>query len=55
VLQRQVQNLRKSPTLAKTARMGHPTSKANFNFKANFEDLEKKNGINNFCLSRLLR
>jgi hypothetical protein len=29
-LQRQVQKLRKSPTLAKTARMGHPTSKANF-------------------------
>jgi hypothetical protein len=35
--------LRKSPTLAKSARMGHPTSKANF--KGQFKrgkDLKKK-------------
>jgi hypothetical protein len=31
----------KSPTLAKTARMGHPTSKAKANFKSKLQKLRQ--------------
>jgi hypothetical protein len=50
---RQLQRLRKSPTLAKTAMMGHPTSKANFEGERD-KYLRKKNGINN-CVYPVLR
>jgi hypothetical protein len=45
----------KAPPLQKPQEWGTQLQKLTSTSKANFEDLEKKNGINNYCLPRLLR